>query len=220
MRNWLKKNYKHYLCLITSIIILAIVNVLFNNSNFGSDSIFCLNQGVAKALGIKLGYANLMINGLFLVIMLIINRKSIGVGTILMIAFLGVLINLVLKINIIPNLASIELPKNFEVVLQITYILLALALGGFAISLYIYINRGLSPFEGVTVKLSQVTKIPFWVVKIITDVIFFVIGYLLGGVIGVGSIIAALLYGPSISLFGKIWKKFDFLKENKNEKTK
>lgn len=212
MKKWFLNNYKQYICVIISIILLAFVNVFFNNSNFGSDSIFCLNQGVSKFLKIEIGYATLIMNGLFVVIMLIINRKAIGVGTILTIIFLGPLINIIIKLNIIPDLASVKLPKVPYVLLQITYILIALLLGGISISLFIYTNRGLSAFEGVLTKIVIVTKIPFWAVKIISDIIFFIVGFLLGGTIHIGSIISAILYGPSISLFSKVWKKLNLFR--------
>ena len=218
MKKWFLNNYKQYICVIISIILLAIVNVFFNNSNFGSDSIFCLNQGVSKFLKIEIGYATLIMNGLFVVIMLIINRKEIGVGTILTILFLGPLINIIIKLNIIPDLASVELPTVPYVLLQIAYILIALVLGGISISLFIHTNRGLSAFEGVLTKIASVTKIPFWAVKIISDIIFFIVGFLLGGTIHIGSIISAILYGPSISLFSKVWKKLNLFQERKNEK--
>lgn len=218
MKNWFLKNYKNYLCLIFAILILGIVSVLFNNANFGSDAIFCLNQGLATKLKLPIGVVNIIMNGAFFIVMLIINRKDIGVGTVLMLLLLGTSIDIMMGLNFIPNLANVELAKPLYIFLQCLYILLGLALGGFAISLYIYANRGISPFEGVLIKISAVTKIPYWATKIINDVIFYIIGFLLGGVIGIGSIIAACLYGPSISLFGKLWKKFDFLGEYKDEK--
>lgn len=222
MKKWIAKNYKNYLCLLVVFPILGIVSVLFNNSNFGSDSIFCLNQGVANALNLPLGVVNILLNLLFLIIMLIINRKAVGVGTVLMMAVLGLFIDLMMMLNFIPNLALLKdsIHPIIYVCLQVLYIFAGIILGGFAISLYIYANRGIAPFEGVLMKISEVTRIPFWACKIINDVIFYIIGFVCGGVIGIGSIIAATLYGPSISLFGKMWKKIDFLGENKNEETK
>ena len=170
MKNWISKNYKHYLCLLFSIIILGIVSVLFNNSNFGSDSIFCLNQGIAHSLKLPLGVVNILMNVVFMIVMLIINRKAIGIGTLLMLVFLGVSIDVMMKLNFIPNLANLDLHPVLYVTLQVTYILLGLALGGFAISLYLYANRGIAPIEGVLVKVSQVTKIPFWLVCIFSSV--------------------------------------------------
>lgn len=220
MKNWIKNNYKNYLCLLFSIVLLGVVSVLFNNSNFGSDSIFCLNQGIAEATKLSLGVVNILLNLLFIIIMLIINRKAIGVGTVLMLVLLGLSMNIMLKLNFIPDLKNVDVHPVLYVFLQCLYIISGLAIGGFAISLYFYANRGLAPFEGVLAKITEVTKIPFWAVKIVNDVIFYVVGFLLGGTIGIGSIIAATLYGPSISLFGKLWKKFDFLGEyKKNEKT-
>lgn len=222
MKNWLRNNYKNYICLFIVFPLLGIVSILFNNANFGSDAIFCLNQGVSVALKLPLGVVNIMLNCLFFIIMIFFNRKAIGVGTILMMILLGVFIDLMMMVNFIPDLGKLKdtLEPILYVVLQVAYVLTALVIGGFAISLYIYANRGVSPFEGVLIRVSEVTRIPFWACKIINDVIFYIIGFVLGGTIGIGSIIAAILYGPSISLFGKMWKKIDFLGEYKNEEIK
>lgn len=220
MKNWFLKNYKNYICLFLSIILLGVVSVLFNNSHFGSDSIFCLSQGINVKFNIPIGLVNILLNVLFFMIMLIINKKAIGFGTVLMAVVLGFSIDLMFYLNFIPDLNDLGITGPLYVVLQCAYILIGLAIGGFSISLYIYANRGISPFEGVLLKIGEVTKMPYWAVKIINDVIFYLIGFLLGGTIGVGSIMAAFLFGPSISLFGKIWKKFDFLGEYKNEKNK
>lgn len=217
MKKWFLKNYKNYICLLVAIILLALASVLFNNSGFGSDSIFALNQGLSKVTNLSLGVVNIIVGAVAFIILLIIDRKAIGVGTVLMALTMGLFLDLIDKLGIVPNLDSFEFNKIVMFLLKLLYIVLAISIGGFGIALYIYANRGISPLEGIIIKIQKVTKIPFWLVKIINDVIFYVVGFLLGATIGIGSIITAFTYGPMISLFTKLLNKINFLKEDNNE---
>lgn len=216
MKKWFLNNYKNYICLVVAIIFLAFASVFFNNSHFGSDSIFALNQGVSKLIKVSVGTTNIIIGVIAFIILLIIDKKAIGVGSVLMALTMGMFINLIMKIGIVPDLASTGLPTILDITLKLLYIFIAIALGGFGIALYIYANRGISPIEGIIIKIQKVTKMPFWLVKIINDVLFYLVGFILGATINVGSVFAAFLYGPVISLFTKMLNKIDLLGEVKN----
>ena len=227
MKKWFLNNYKNYLCLILGIVIMAFSSVFFNNSHFGSDAIYTLNQGLSKLTHLDTGITNIIIGVIAFIVLLIIDRKAIGVGTFLMAIFLGLIISLLFKINIVPNLSYeyieslsfiptvdfISIPKVVYLLLQLLYTILAIVLGGFGVALYIYGNRGISPLEGILIKIQKVSKVPFWVVKIINDIIFYAIGLILGATFGIGSLIAAFTYGPMISFFGKLLKKSNIIKE-------
>jgi uncharacterized membrane protein YczE len=66
---------------------------------------------------------------------------------------------------------------------------------------------GLSPFESVVVAIQEKLKTHFRYVKIVFDAVLFIIGYLLGGVVGFGSIIAIITIGPLVDLFILVFKK-------------
>lgn len=222
MKKWFLKNYKNYICLIVAIILLACANLFFEYSNFGSDSIFALNQGVSLTTGITIGTSSIIIGVIAFIILLIIDRKSIGVGTVLMSLTMGIFYDLIKKLNIIPNIGIMEFDNVIlEYGLKLLYILIAIGVGGFSVALYIYANRGISPLEGILVKINKMTNVPFWLIKIINDVLFFVVGFIMGATIGVGSIIAACLYGPVISFFGRLFNKINFLGDKEtNEEIK
>ncbi len=213
---------------------MAFSSVFFNNSHFGSDAIYTLNQGLSILTSLDTGITNIIIGVIAFIVLLIIDRNAIGVGTFLMAIFLGIIISFLFKINIIPNLnyeyieslsfiPSVEwisIPKVVYLLLQLLYTFLAILFGGFGIALYIYGNRGISPLEGILIKIQKATKIPFWGIKIINDIIFYIIGLLLGATFGIGSIIAAFTYGPVISFFGKLLKKTNIIKEEKQDSIK
>lgn len=220
MKKWFLRNYKNYICLVVAIILLACANLFFEYSNFGSDAIFALNQGLALTTNITIGQSSIIIGVIAFIIILIIDRKSIGVGTVLMTLTMGIFYDLIKALNIIPNIGVMEFDNIIlEYGLKLLYILLAIGIGGFSVALYIYANRGISPLEGILIKINKVTNVPFWLLKIINDVLFFLVGFIMGATISFGSIIAACLYGPVISWFTKLFNKLNFLGDKEtNEK--
>ena len=73
-----------------------------------------------------------------------------------------------------------------------------LALG---MSIVIKSDAGTGPNDLVAVVLSDKTHKKFSIVRVLTDVTFVVIGFLLGGVWGMGTIICAFLVGPVAGFF-------------------
>ena len=62
-------------------------------------------------------------------------------------------------------------------------------------------EAGTGPNDLVAVVISDKTRIRFGIVRIATDVLFVLIGFLLGGKVGVGTIICAVLVGTVADLF-------------------
>ncbi|HQM06791.1 MAG TPA: hypothetical protein PLR97_03180, partial [Bacilli bacterium] len=65
--------------------------------------------------------------------------------------------------------------------------------------------------------IKEKTNWRFAYIKIVNDAIFFTVGWLLGGVFGIASVITVLIYGPLIDFFIKILTKTNLLKSPKPE---
>ena len=75
---------------------------------------------------------------------------------------MGIFYDLIKKLNIIPNIGIMEFDNVIlEYGLKLLYILIAIGVGGFSVALYIYANRGISPLEGILVKINKMTNM--WV---------------------------------------------------------
>lgn len=205
----IKKYYKNWLLLVIGIILLAIGSTFFSASLAGSDSILTLSQGIANILHISLGWANIICNVVFLILTIIFNRKALGEGSVLMVVCIGLLINLFTSLEFIPIATKLWM--------KILYVLIANVICAMGLAMYIYANRGLSPFEGVLMAIKKKIKWPLWIVKIINDATFYLIGFLLGAVVNFGSIITMIIYGPLMDLFLKLLKKTNFIKEENNQ---
>lgn len=63
---------------------------------------------------------------------------------------------------------------------------------------------GAGPNDLVAVILSDAAKKPFGIVRILVDGMWTVVGVLLGGSIGIGSLLAVVLVGASMQIYIKI----------------
>ena len=62
-------------------------------------------------------------------------------------------------------------------------------------------DLGAGPNDLVAVSISEIFKKPFGAVRVCVDVAFALAGWLLGGVLGAGTVVCAFLVGPAAQLF-------------------
>ena len=77
----------------------------------------------------------------------------------------------------------------------------------FGMTIVIKSQAGTGPNDLVAVVISDKLKRKFGVVRILVDVGFALAGYLLGGTLGIGTIVCACLVGPTAQIFMPISEK-------------
>ncbi|MDY6013221.1 YczE/YyaS/YitT family protein [Clostridium sp.] len=175
---------------------------IFIGTKIGSDPFTVFTQGIANVLNITPGRANMVITFIFLVIILLIERRYINIGTVLSMLSAGVFIDLMTNC-----FAGIHF-ENFNIIVKMLLLVLSCVIIAIGFSLLKATELGVSPNDVIPFLISDKTKGQYRVIRICMDVTFFVVGWLLGGVIGVGTIIAALLQGPTIQFFMPKLEKF------------
>ena len=73
----------------------------------------------------------------------------------------------------------------------------------FASSLYFTANLGVSTYDAVSLIMTDKKLGKFKYLRIATDLFCVIVGFFLGGVVGVGTIITAFFMGPLIDFFNK-----------------
>ena len=97
------------------------------------------------------------------------------------------------------------LPAPTNVVCQTIQALLGILLIGIASALYITCNVGSGPRDGLMTGLNEKTGVRVGRVRTGIEVVVLAIGWLLGGVVGVGTLLFALLIGQSVAIsFGLV----------------
>ena len=174
---------------------------LFLQTNLGSDPFNVFVQGMFRALpwpswaGMTHGRVHLMISLIILLVLLAVDRSYIGVGTVLCMALGGPIID-VYTACLSPVIHP-ELPLPLRLGLLVAGCLIL----AFGMTIVIRSQAGTGPNDLVAVVLSEKLRKPFGPVRVAVDCAFAGIGFLLGGVIGVGTVVCACLVGPAAQLF-------------------
>lgn len=191
----MKQEILKYLKLMLGLLLCALGVVTILNSNLGLSPWDVLNQGLNRTIGITLGEANLLV-GAFVVLFSIFLKQPIGSGTVINFLLVGVFIDMYIYLDIIPK-GDVLLKKILILIIGILI---------FSYGCYVYISTGLGcgPRDGLMVILTKKSSYPLWKIKTCIEIVVLGLGYILGGTIGVGTVVSSLCVGPLIQCFFKL----------------
>lgn len=181
---------------------------LFLLTNLGSDPYNVLVQGVYRTLSNLTGWQFLThgrvhITLCFLIIMILLatDRTYIKIGTVLCMIFGGPIIDMFTLI--LKPVVSENSPLPYKlIILALGCVILA-----YGMTIVIKSDAGTGPNDLVAVVISDKTKRSFGIVRVITDISFVLAGFLLGGSVGLGTVICAACVGPVANIFLPINEK-------------
>jgi uncharacterized protein len=156
-----------------------------------------LHVGLAKTTGLTIGTASILV-GILIVILAFFLGEKIGIGTILNMVLIGVFMDIILNINIIPVM------NNF--VLGVIVLIVGLFIISLATYFYIGSGFGAGPRDSLMVALARKTGLPIGLCRGTIEVLAVLVGWRLGGMVGIGTIIAALSIGFCIQLTFRLLK--------------
>ncbi len=176
-------------------LVISLGVALFKQSGLGNDSITAFNLRAAELLGISLGTMNLMSNTIFFIVEILWGRKHIGPGTFVNWVLIGYLVTFFYQhLDRIFGAAA-----SFPV--QLLFVVIAVIVTSFGCSMYQTADVGIAPYDALAISLHEHTSFPYFGCRIFTDALTALITFLLGGLIGLGTLICAFGLGPFISFF-------------------
>ena len=122
-------------------------------------------------------------------------KEKIGWGTLGNILFIGLWVDLFLLF--IPSFKG-------NLYLQIPLMLVAVVLSGLATAIYISVNAGAGPRDSLMLAVSRVTGTSVRLSRGIIEVLVVILGWILEGPIGFGTLAFAVLIGPLIQIFFRL----------------
>jgi len=161
---------------------------LLIRANLGTSSWAVLEVALSQMFGITPGTASVL-TGFAILGLALALREPIGWGTLANILSIGPWEDLFLWI--IP-----DLHENWP--LQWLYLALALILMGLASAIYIGVNAGAGPRDSLMLAVMRLTKLSTQIVRSSIELLVVFVGWLLGGPVGVGTLIFAVLIGPAV----------------------
>ena len=187
------------LLLLAGLAIAHLGVALFLESDLGPDPFNVLVQGLYRSLPwpewMSHGRVHLLVSLLIVLALLAVGRSYIHMGTLVCMALGGPII----------DLWTLPLASLFPEELALPWRLPALVAGcvilAFGMTVVIRSEAGTGPNDLVAVVLSDRLKKPFGPVRVAVDVLFALSGWLLGGVVGLGTVVCACLVGPCAQVF-------------------
>lgn len=198
----MKTTFVRVIILFVGLIIAHFGVSLFLLANLGSDPFNVMIQGLSRTVAdvitsplVTHGNTHMAVSILIIIGLLFVDRSYIKIGTLICMFCGGPIIDV---FNMV--LGSVITPDSAMAVRVISNVLgcVILALG---MSVVIKSDAGTGPNDLVGVVISDKTKKKFSVIRMMVDACFLVCGWLLGGVVGIGTVICLFLVGPVAGFF-------------------
>lgn len=175
-------------------------------AGIGVDPITLFEEGASKVSSLPVGTVAILFNLFNLTLGFFLYRKAINWGSLVATFSVGSGINLwAAVLPAAPDSLFVRLPLDIIGVLVI----------GLGIAIYMLPEYGAGGLEAMMLFLSERFKKPMGPMRVAIDCSWGLIGILLGGTLGLGTIIGGVGIGMSIQLFYKPLKK---LLDNRNSK--
>jgi len=185
------------LLLTIGIILLGIGGSFTVQSDLGTAPWTVLAQGISVQTGLPLGVSFFLVS-LSVFLMWIPLALKPGYGTIANTVFFAA--GLQIGVDYIPS------PAN--TFMAYLLVLLGVFITGAGGAMYITCGLGTGPRDGIMLAFLGKTKMPITIVRAIIEIVVLTVGYFLGGDVGIGTVIIALLIGRSFSFWFNFFGKF------------
>ncbi|GAB3667520.1 membrane protein [Zhihengliuella somnathii] len=176
--------------LLGGILLLGAGVGLFVEAGLGVSPWDVLHQGLSNRLGISFGTVIVLV-GLAILLLWIPMKQWPGLGTVVNTFAVGPVADAVIAVVPVPE----------HLALQIAYIAGATALVALGTALYIGAQFGGGPRDGLMTGLHFKTGLSVRLIRTLMEITALGAGWLLGGVVGVGTAVFALSIGPLTQFF-------------------
>ncbi len=157
-------------------------------SNLGTSPWAVLEVAISGLTSITPGRMSIIV-GFVVLLGALALREKIGWGTLGNILFIGLWEDLFL--GMIPSVEN-------NLLLQGTILLVAIFLMGIATAIYIGVEAGAGPRDSLMLAFHRTTNISIRLGRAIIEITVVAVGWFLGGPLGAGTVIFALLIGPAV----------------------
>ncbi|MCW2866342.1 MAG: hypothetical protein JWR20_530 [Marmoricola sp.] len=175
--------------LALGLVLYGVTLAMIIRSTLGNASWDVLHQGMAQRLPISIGTA-VIVMSLVVLLLWIPLRERPGLGTIANSFVVGLVADATLRVLATPDAVG----------LRVALLVGGVVLNAVATALYIGSQLGPGPRDGLMTGLHRRTGLPVGVVRTGIEVTVVALGWLLGGVVGIGTVLYTLAIGPLVQL--------------------
>lgn len=198
--------WNSFFLMVAGVVVMGIGVSLLNVTDFGTDPFSAMNYGISAKIGCSLGTYQMFFNLALLIVVLFIDRKMIGTGT------LGNMVLVGYSADFCTFLLYdvLHMPQQLSVPVRIAVLIPALLIFVAAAACYMQSGHGTSPYDAIPFiinnKIEEKThrKGTYKVVRFCYDGFFTVISILVGGEWGITTILMVALLGPAVEFAGSL----------------
>ncbi|CAM5638123.1 MULTISPECIES: membrane protein YczE [Streptomyces] len=169
-------------------------SALLVRSGLGLEPWNVLHQGLSERTGLSMGVV-LTALGAAILLLWIPLRQRPGLGTISNVLVIGVAMDATLAV----------VPDAHGLAVRVALMAAGIVLNGAATGLYIAARFGPGPRDGLMTGLNRRTGLSVRLVRTAIEITVVVTGFVLGGTVGVGTVLYAVAIGPLAQLFLRVF---------------
>ena len=203
-----KPRLKTFILLCLGLSLFGFGESLLIHSTIGVSPWTVLAEGLSLKLNWSVGFATFIVSVLVLSTWIFLKQKP-GLGTLLNIIIIAGMIDI--------SLFLFDFSTN-SYLLNILTGVLGVLFVGLGSGIYLIANLGPGPRDGLMTGLQRITNFPIAWVRASIEISVVILGWILGGTVGLGTLIFAFGIGPAVALGLYLTDKIS-LKLNKNDKT-
>jgi uncharacterized protein len=179
--------------LLAGLWLFAVGVVLGLQSGLGVAPWDVLHDGIRQATPLSFGAATVLVGVVLVVVAQAVGVRA-GPGTLVNMVAIGVFADALLHSGFVQDLAARSLPVRLAAVLA------GVGLVAFGSALYIGAGLGSGPRDSLMLALAARTQLPVGLVRGLLEASVLGVGWLLGGVVGVGTVLFTFGIGPTVQL--------------------
>ncbi len=192
-----KISLRRILGMIAGVVVIGVGIAVFKFSHLGNDSISALNLRIAELSGLPFSIENVLMNLCLFVPQLIWGRRYIGLGTIINSFCIGFIVTFTSDVMTAAFGTADTLPVH------LFWVAVGVLVVAFGCSLYQTADLGVAPYDALSLMMADRLPVPYFGCRVFTDALCAVIAFVLGGLIGLGTLICAFGLGPFVQFFTK-----------------
>jgi uncharacterized membrane protein YczE len=176
--------------LYAGLALYGVSSALLVEAGLGLEPWGVLHQGLAELTGLTIGEVSVAVGALVLLLWVPLRQRP-GLGTVSNVFVVGLAMDGTLAL----------LPGVHSPVLRVPLLVAGVALNGVATGLYIAARFGPGPRDGLMTGLARRTGRSIRLVRTGIELTVLLTGWLLGGTVGIGTVLFAIAIGPLVQLF-------------------
>jgi uncharacterized membrane protein YczE len=178
---------------IFGLFLFATGTIFIYRSQLGLDPWDVLHLGISLHTPLSFGTASIVVGAAIILLSLFL-RVFPGVATVLNMALIGIFVDMELHFNWLVGVSTSPL------LIRLLVNVAGVAVVGLGSAFYITPQLGTGPRDGLMMRLHTLTNVRIAIVRAVIECSVLIIGFFLGGTVGIGTLIFAFGIGPAVEL--------------------